>query len=258
MMKPIFYLLFSSLLFVSCQLVEFSPFDADVDDHDLNSSYITELKASSIHNDTFKFAVISDTHSYYDEFAGAIASINRQENLHFVVCCGDITESGLSWEYKKYHELSKRLKYPIITCVGNHDYLSNGYKIYQRMFGHSNFVLFHEQYKFVFFDDVVWEKNNSAPNFEWLQAVLSESDDPTVLIAHIPPWTDQLEGNNALTYNKIVAESNVMLCLYGHEHTFSERIYESKPSVVSRTVLKRTYNIVSLFGNQYTIKRISF
>jgi predicted phosphodiesterase len=247
------------ILFTSCgKLTDYSPYDADISNTDVHSYHLDRIRQTEV-SDTVKFALIADTHSYYDDLADAISSINQQEGLQFVVCCGDITDSGLAQEYNWYCDLIKKLKYPIITVIGNHDYLSNGSVIYRRIFGPSNFSFTINDYKFMAFDDVVWENSNRSPQFDWLRSELqNDTIKKCILLAHIPPWTDQLEGIYSQIYEEIVKNSNIMLCLHGHNHQYEEKEFASVPSVVSGSVIYRSYNIISLFNNEYSIKRISF
>lgn len=156
------------VLLSSCsKMIDYSPYDIDIERTTLNNTN-TEIISTNIlkSKDTLKFAVISDSHKWYDQLHEAVNSINEQDGIHFVVCLGDITNWGNAQEYEWYLSEVKRLKYPIITLIGNHDYLGNGSKVYKRMFGDTNFTFKVEDYTFIAFDDVVWEKNNESPDFE--------------------------------------------------------------------------------------------
>jgi predicted phosphodiesterase len=256
-------LLFSAAIFAGCSdLIEYSPYDTDITNSNVNTANMEVISQSNVEDDTLRFAVFSDTHSYYGEFSDAVASINRQKGLQFVVCCGDLTESGLAQEFKWYYNIARNIKYPIITAIGNHDYLSNGSNIYTKMFGPTNFSFTNGAYKFVVFDDIVWENNNSSPNFEWLQSELSaDTTKKCILIAHISTWSDEFIGDNAplgQKYEDIIAQNKVMLCLHGHDHSYKEKVYPTHTSVITGSVSHRTYNIISLHENQFTLRQIPF
>jgi 3',5'-cyclic-AMP phosphodiesterase len=257
--KPVL-LAFAMGIWVSCsELFEYSPFEAKVNSSNNNSNNIEEISQTTFNNDTLKFVVFSDSHSYYDELLDAVKSINKQGNIQFVVCCGDVTESGLAQEYTWYNDISKKIRYPLITTIGNHDYLSNGSIIYSQMFGPTNFSFTKGSYKFVIFNDIVWENSNKSPDFDWLENELDTTSIPKcILITHIPPWTDQLEGKNCDVYKNIVTHKNVMLSLFGHLHDYEEGNFNSVPFIITGSVLNRAYTIISLYHNQFSYKRIAF
>ena len=137
-------------------------------------------------------------------------------------------------------------------------YRSNGHKIYERMFGPSNMTFTCMGYNFIVFDDVVWENSNKSPRFDWLQAELTKSDAPSVLLTHIPPWADQLEGQYNLTFAGIIAESKLILCLHGHNHSFCRKIYAGVPAIVADDIAGREYYIVKLYDMLFEIEHFSF
>jgi 3',5'-cyclic-AMP phosphodiesterase len=244
---------------ISCNgLIEYSPYDSNISTHNYNETNVDVISNTQLDNDTLKFALISDSHDYYDDLSDAIDKINSQDNLLFVLVCGDVTNTGLSQEYEWYLDIIDNSKYPVITVIGNHDYLSNGSIIYQRLFGSSNTSFTYGSYKFILFDDIVWENNNAAPDFDWLATELSDTTRYNIVATHIPPWTDQLEGDNNLLFTQTVRPENTILCLHGHEHAFEELTYNGIYTIVSGTVKDRGYNVISLVGNKTYLERINF
>jgi len=155
-------LLFQILFITSCSdLIEYTPYDTDIQTHDLNISESSKINfEEQSTSDTLRFALISDIHENYDDLYDAISNINQLTGLQFVVCCGDITNAGLAQEFKWYINNSKGSIYPLITVIGNHDYLSNGHTVYTKLFGSSDMSFLVGKYKFILFDDIIWEKNN--------------------------------------------------------------------------------------------------
>jgi 3',5'-cyclic-AMP phosphodiesterase len=259
-MKLFFKIICAILLLVTCScedLFEFSPYDTPVKSKDLNEVNSALISKSTITNDTLKFVLLSDSHDSYDELSDAVASINNLNSIQFVICCGDVTNTGLAQEYNWYVDIVGRLKYPLITTVGNHDHLSNGLKLYRRLFGPENMSFVFDKYKFIVFNDVVWENNNTTPDFEWLQNELSNDSLHNIIIAHIPFWTDQLNGSRD-EIEQIVSRENTTVALYGHEHVFSEKYYNGVHSIVSGCIQDREYYILSLVDDSTHTERISF
>ncbi|MBN1987989.1 MAG: metallophosphoesterase [Bacteroidales bacterium] len=215
------------LLFASgCEnLIEYSPYEAKVKDGEsnLNGKAIKVLAAkSSSEFKPFRFAVIGDSHTYYDDFKDQIAAINRIDSIDFVVHMGDITLSGIYREFMWYRDIIKPLKYPIITLIGNHDCLSNGEFMYKEMFGEFNFWMDYNSCQLVFFDDNIWERNGDDPDFPWLDGVLSAQGawNHKFVFAHIQPWDQQFSIGNGHLYNFIMDRNDVSLSVHGHTHNY--------------------------------------
>ncbi len=240
-------------------LVEYSPFTANVEDTYINNENIESLKQLKATHDTVKFAVISDSHSFYKDLEDAISSINQQKDLNFVICSGDITDSGLAWEFQQYKRFINRLKYPIFTVIGNHDHLSNGLRIYSQMFGPSNISFNYLQYKFILFDNVVWENNNRIPDFAWLREQVSSGDNPySVLISHIPSDAEEMQEYYSPEFGNIIENRNILLCINGHDHTYKLKELSGKAAVTCGSVSHRMYNIISLYDNNFSIRQITY
>jgi 3',5'-cyclic-AMP phosphodiesterase len=249
-----------TVLSVACSnLIEYSPYDADVSERNLNISEMSRISsdAQSL-TDTFKFALFSDIHENYDDMSDAINSINKLNGLQFVACCGDITNSGLAQEFEWYTDVAAESLYPLITVIGNHDYLSNGYSIYTKLFGEPNMSFTVNKYKFILFDDIIWENNNKEPDYGWLSNELADSNYYHVIMSHIPPYSDEMKGINGLAYDKIVDSTNTILCLHGHCHCFNELTFNGVHTMVTGDIDDGEYYIISLVNDHSIIKRVSF
>lgn len=253
-------------LFIGCilmcgcnELIEYSPYDTPVKTLDFNKTESKKIPIESIvANDTFKFALFSDTHEFYDHMADAITSINKRSDLKFVGCLGDITNFGLVNEFEGYLEEARKSKFPLITAIGNHDYRSNGYTIFRRLFGSPNFSFVAGNYKFIFFDDVLVENDFVSPDYKWLINELSDSLHHNIVLAHLPPFVPEMLGFHELFYCEIVNPANTILCLYGHVSTYIELEYNGIHTLVSTKINLREYYIVSLINDQSVIKRVKF
>jgi len=259
-------LTFDRKIFIGCilmcgctELIEYSPYDTPVKTLDFNRTESEKISIDGIPpGDTFKIAVFSDTHEFYDNMADAITSINKRSDLQFVACCGDITNFGLANEFEGYLEEARKSKFPILTAIGNHDYRSNGYQIFDKLFGSPNFSVVSGTYKFVFFDDVLVENDYVSPNYEWLIDELSDSLHHNIVLAHLPPFTIEMSGFHNLLYCEIVNPGNTILGLYGHISTYIEFEYKGIHSLVSTKINLREYYIVSLINDQAIIERVKF
>lgn len=217
-----FFIAFS--FFQCCDtLFEYSPYQVKTNDRLLNQSASEQLRSKSKSDfKPFRIALIGDSHTYYDEFKRLIDAINRIDNIDFVVHLGDITLSGIYREFLWYSEIIARLNKPVVTVIGNHDCLANGETMYRNMFGDFNFNCTYNNCKLVFWDDIIWERNNKDPDFEWLQKEMSDEKWYThkVVFAHIQPWDAQFSMGNRLLYNRILEKNGVSLSIHGHQHKF--------------------------------------
>jgi 3',5'-cyclic-AMP phosphodiesterase len=248
-----------TLLFSACdELFDYSVYDNDVNYSGVNNSNL-EMVTNLSSGDTITFAFFSDTHSYYDEFASAVKSINKNDSIQFAICGGDITEAGLSKEFNYYYDIADDLNVPVITAIGNHDYLSNGASIYTAMFGDSNFSFYMGNFHFVFFNDVIWENNNQSPDFDWLNNTLqSDTVSKAIIVSHIPPWDEQFNESYSAEYSDIVSKSSAMLALHGHFHSYQITQYAGIPALVATTIYNRHYYVIRVWGKNYSITDVSF
>jgi len=256
--KIVIFILLLGLL--GCNnLFDYSPFDADISSSDLNNINIKEIIAKNQTDfDTVKFAVISDPHNGYNDLKDAITNINRISGLSFVVCDGDLTNWGDDKEFKWYWDEVKKSIYPIISVIGNHDYLGSGKLIYTRMFGPSNFTFQVGSNNFVVFDDVVWENNNKAPDFAWLGQQFV-TDKQNIVFTHIPEWSDQMiTGKYNQPFDNLLTKNKVLVTIYGHDHDEEDTIINGNPQYVVADIDDRRIVLVSLFNSKFTLKRISY
>lgn len=255
-----YILLFVLLTLPSCSdLIEYSPYDADFSAKNLNLFYTENINTAELQeSDTLSFVFLSDPHFYYDKLASAVKSINTRSGISFVAIGGDVTDSGLAREYEYYWKQVRKLRYPFVTVIGNHDYLSNGAISFKRMFGESNFSFTCGQYKFIAFNSVVWENNNKSPDFDWLEKEVEKGDQNMVILSHIPPWGDQFTEEFRSRYYDIVSNRQVILNAHGHEHRFRDTLVNNTRYLVTEAAFENEYYIVHLIGNKVEIETVKF
>lgn len=248
------------LLLSACSdIIEYSPYDTNIKTHDINiinAAKITDEQGAL--SDTVRFALFSDVHENYDDMSDAISSINRQSGVQFVVCCGDITCSGLTQEFEWDHDAAEKSIYPLITVIGNHDHLLNGNAVFNKLFGPPNMSFISGKYKFVLFNNNLWENYNYSPKYEWLRNQLSDSDYSNIIISHIPPFADEIDDLHRLVYNQIVDTTNTILSIHGHFHCFSDTVYNGIHTIISGAIDSREYYIVTLNNDKVFIECLSF
>jgi len=257
-MKKIIIILLLINATSSCDdLFQYSPYDADVSEYNVNEKNIRKIVPVSA-DDTLWFVTFSDTHHWYDALYDATQKINSLKNISFVVVCGDVTDAGLAKEFEWYNQVMKNLNVPYITIIGNHDYRSNGSVVYKKMFGPSNFTFDISPYHFICFDDVVWENDNTLPDFEWLNSNLLTTTTPIqVVLAHLPPWSKDLDLSVTELEQIITNKPDHILIVHGHEHKYYHELFPVE-HVVMGCLDDRNIYLIGLCDTSYTMKRLNF
>ena len=257
--RTVLYLFATVSIFSSCtDLIEYSPFDTGVHSRSLNLAYADCIASKVMSGDTLRIAYFSDSHSYFDHLNSAVSRINRRGRTSFAISGGDVADAGLAYQYKAYIDVIEKCAVPVFTTIGNHDYRSNGEILFKRLFGPTNSSFVYGDYKFIFFDDVVWENGNGRPDFDWLEQQISDTTYSNILIAHIMPGDEQLEGEFADLFARIVTVENTLLCLHGHAHGFSDSYFNGIRSIIPGRVKRRSYCEISLVGKEIILENIAF
>lgn len=262
----IFFLLVIALIGTSCEnLIEYSPYQAGVESfgEKRNVQTIRDLEEQSLDGfHPFRIALIGDSHTYCDDFQKQITALNEMDSIDFVVHNGDITLSGIYREFVWYEDITNDLRKPLITLIGNHDFLSNGEYIYREMFGPFNFTLDYNNCRLVFFDDTIWEKNVEDPDFGWLNEALDVGEGIThvFVFAHIPPWSKQFSVGNHYLYNTIIEEQDVSLSVHGHTHSYfyGKRDDSEVPFLVTGDTEDREIIVIDVQADTLMVSRKTF
>lgn len=152
----------------------------------------------------------------------------------------------------------KSAKKPVVTAIGNHDYVSNGYTVYKRIFGANNFAFTYGKYKFILFDNVVWENGNHPLNFEWLRGELENNSKYNVFISHLPFWDPQIDSSNNKKFKETLRPNNTMLCLHGHTHNYKECEQFGIHTLVAGDLKDREYFVITLANAHFKIERVKY
>lgn len=208
----------------------------------------------------YKIAFISDTHNYYEELDDLIKTINQRGPYSFVIVTGDLTNNGLLEEYQKTKEYLNDLNYPYLAIVGNHDLLSNGDRIFDKMFGKTNFNLVYKDLEFIFFNNNNWESPGVIPNIATVEDQLTVSISPfKILVAHVSPDDrDRFSKSEIENWERLVNSYRVDYFFNGHNHNPEEGSFATAKHITIGAPSKRTFFELIKDSNGLTHKEINY
>ncbi|WP_192822494.1 metallophosphoesterase [Rufibacter sp. LB8] len=271
-MKRVSFLLLLFLLFsaIGCEeLFEYHPNQVRLtaSERNLTQKNLNRLQTQTP-KDTLRLLVMGDTQRFYDATVDFVEKANSIPDIDLVVHLGDISDFGLSQEFKWVHDIMKRLKYPYLTVIGNHDMLGNARTVYQQMYGNFNYSVVYGHTKLVFIDTNGREYgfNGQVPDLTWLQQELQPAPEATwsqaVVLSHVPPFDGDFDQQLELPYHRTLAESKVVpLSLHGHRHGWMTETKYDDPSIlyhVTTTVKKRGFTLLKLWKGGYQLERIDY
>lgn len=260
-------LLLLANLFFSCDgLFQFNPnqIALNAEEKNLNRKNMERIKQLTP-ADTMRFILMGDTQRFYDESVDFVESANKQKNIAFVLHAGDISDFGLSQEFKWVNQIMQKLNYPYLTIIGNHDLIANGPIVYKKMYGELNYTFEYGNNKFIFIDTNSREYafSGEVPNLKWLKSELDNNtlNKNAIVIGHVAPFHGDFDVAMEKEYAHMLAsDKNVKFSLYGHQHSFGDSVYydDGVRYFVTTTVGARAYMIITTWNGGYKAERIAY
>ncbi|SKB85799.1 metallophosphoesterase family protein [Dyadobacter psychrophilus] len=230
----------------------------------LNQKNIERIQAIPL-KDTVRFILMGDTQRWYDETDAFIKSANSQKDAAFVLHAGDISDFGLSQEFKWVNEIMVKLKCPYLTVIGNHDLVANGPAAYRKIYGPMDYSFEYGDNKFIFINTNSREYifNGEVPNLNWLQSQLADNRDNknAIVVAHIPPFDGDFDPKLQDGYAGLLAnDPNVKFTLYGHQHTFRDGDFykDGVHYYLTTSMGERGYWLFTTWKGGYKAERVTY
>lgn len=236
------------------------------DERDLTARNLAKLESQQP-GDTLHLLVMGDTQRFYDAASAFVDKANTFPHIDFVIHQGDISDFGMSQEFRWVHDIMKGLKWPYLTVVGNHDMLANGRKVYRQMYGDFNYAFEYGHTRFVFLDTNSQEYgfNGQVPDVDWLsQQLLREPGDmweQAIIVSHIAPDDNDFDSSLEQPFHQILKDSGrVRLSLHGHTHSWRTdfRYDDTVLYLTTTTVKHREFTYLRVWRDGYDYKRISY
>ena len=205
-------------------------------------------------SDSFRFAVVNDTH-YIDRECGAflervVGQMRAIGDLDFCLHAGDLTEHGHQNDLGAVREIFSGLKIPVYPVIGNHDYLTHTNRLaYETIFpGRLNYIFRHQGWQFVALDSsegLKYQETRIQPaTVNWLEDNLRRLDkeQPTVIFTHFPLGAYvRYRPLNADAVLDRFRQFNLQAVFSGHYHGFTENRWRAAVATTNRCcALKRT------------------
>lgn len=257
-----------SLLLVSCDSVlDVHPYDVRVKGKtNINASQIEKMEAAFKAKDTIRFAFVSDSHQWLNDFTAEINDINKRDSIDFVIHGGDVTDFGSTREFEWTREKLFKLNKPFVVLLGNHDCLGTGNQTYEVMFGKPDFSFIVGRVKFVCLNTnaIEYDYSQAVPNFDFMESQVTDRADEfdrTVICMHAPPYSEQFNNNVAKVFNYYTLQfPHLMFCLYGHgHHTQQDDIYNNGIMYYQvGNAAKRQYYIFTITPTDYRYEIVDF
>jgi 3',5'-cyclic-AMP phosphodiesterase len=216
-----------ALFLQACDSFEYSPNQvySKTSQVALNAKNL-ELLYSLPQDDTITIAFVGDSQRFYDELDLFIDTVNNIASVDFVLLAGDISDFGLLAEFELISEMLVKLEKPYIGVVGNHDVVTRGEQVFERMFGPLNFSFHYGGVKFIAHNTNGKEfTTGNVPDLNWLRSQLAPSDSSSYFIpvSHIPPFSSDFDEDLIGPYTTLFSETpSLLISLHGHIHTHKD------------------------------------
>jgi Icc protein len=206
-------------------------------------------------------AHISDLHVGQDrERDGGVRALRRAQrvvdylnalpgHLDGVLVTGDLADHGTAEEYRVVRELLGTLRFPVLTCPGNHD---DRVAYQTTLLGEPddggepvNHVHHLAGFTIAMCDSTIPRQNPGLldeTTLTWLDKVLTDTEDPVLVCFHHPPvvlhhpFVDDIRLRNDAQLAEVLNDK-VLAVLCGHAHTAATTTFAGRPLVVAPGVV---------------------
>lgn len=261
------YLVSAMLLLSGCDLIDYHPYDVKIEgETDCNKKNIDRIEKSCKDKKSIRFAFMGDSQRWYDETKQFVTSINRRDDIDFVIHGGDMSDFGVTKEFMWQRDIMLKLKVPFVALLGNHDCLGTGKETFNALFGNENFAFIAGGVKFVCLNTNALEFDYSkpVPDFNYMVGQLTERSDEfdkTVITMHAAPFSDVFNNNVAQVFEYYVREfPNVQFCAVAHDHNVTAKdIYDDGIIYYGSTCMKdRCYLVFTITEEAYTYEVVYY
>ena len=213
-----------------------------------NEEIISRLKDNK--GERFAFIVFGDNHGGFvfddSSFLKLIGRMNREDRFHkltidFVVNLGDVCfQSGKEWDYRVYNRMRSRIKWPVISIMGNHDDDKSDERLFKKYIGKKEFAFADRNSYFIGLDNKITDLTEEQ--FNWVESELQKSlpyqhrfifMHKQAMSLYQQSWFRPELGEWSYKFMKLCEQYKVDIVFAGHEHMFQEADYGGVRYVMS-------------------------
>lgn len=254
-------------IFTGCEYDEFSPnqkFNSKTP-KEVNNTQIAALPERKP-GSRIRIAVSGDTQRKYKESREFVDHINSRNDIDFVILNGDISDFGLLLEFEGVYNIYSKLKVPFISVIGNHDQVANGFEIYQRMFGQTDFTFNYAGIKFVCHDSNSREHafNGTIPDLNWLKnnMVRDAGQYGIIAFSHVPPTDADFDQKLRTNYENLMNSTpGVLASVHSHQHA-PDIIYRQDdqgiPFIITNAIVNKAYTQLTIENGKIDAQAVFF
>jgi predicted phosphodiesterase len=107
-----------------------------------NFKFLGSNDLSPSFGEEYSFIVMTDTH-IEDGDAHGLENlkivIENNNEIKFVVFCGDLTQHGAEQDIKLFIEIARSLKIPVYPVIGNHDIYFGNWSVWKKLIGSTSY-----------------------------------------------------------------------------------------------------------------------
>lgn len=196
----------------------------------------------------FQFAWFSDTHigssTGAEDLRLAVADVNEQPGIQFVVVSGDITEQDFNGNLDLAKSILNDLHCPYHIIPGNHDlkWTDSGGERFRKLFGPDHFNFEFEDMRFIGFHQGPLLKMGDGyiarEELNWLDSTLLNLPDKNQRLVFVTHYPMDNSVSNYFDFFRLIEGYNVQALLCGHGH--ASRIFDADglPQIMSRSTLR--------------------
>jgi hypothetical protein len=211
----------------------------------LNEHMLQKIETGNHQAGSFSFAVMGDNRDGNNVLKKIILSIDSDKDIKFGLNNGDLVPDGYKKEMRRYSEIVQQTKKPILSIIGNHEWLwYDSETNYKQLFGKTYFSFAYANSYFIILDDSD-EKGIGYKQTRWLIAELKKSQKYAnrFVLMHVPLY-DPRKGNYqkghslkntkaAQVLNDIFDQYHVTMLFCSHIHAYFSGKWHKTPFIIT-------------------------
>lgn len=168
-----------------------------------------------------RIAVYSDPHQNYKDMDSTMLHINKTASIDFIVCLGDVTNSGYNFEYDQYLDTYVLFKHPVISVMETMIPSEPEIIFLKKFLAHLIFGL-SQQRNASFFSTGKNLEDPSLFDSAWLKNAVETSTKKIFIFNHTSLRDKERDTDLvAKTFSDIIADSKVQMIFNGHNHVYN-------------------------------------